>query len=309
MTGVELITGHKATNHITSDDGRAANRAIFGKGAYKLYGEYNSSPTGNACGITVQSYSGGKYSIRFGVGLLYWNGMFIRITQTISQSLVTSEEGMKVYLHYTRDAQTAVEEVEIIFSTTEYTSTPDFDFDNTTEAYLLVCSFANTDGTGKTEYLPIFEDIVGKKKKMNTFSTSQNPQMYELTASYTNLTNAASGSEADATTDVALKDKPTNFEFIEIRVAEGSGSGNFRQIFRFPSHYFKYASSGAGKRDISWTVRYGAGAKTYYFQFYYNSDEDIVSFGKLYVYDGATFAGTGSTYCVRIYGVGRVAND
>ena len=304
---VELITGHQATNHITADDGRTTNRAIFGKKPCRLAGEYNSTVyDGTAVNskvglMTATQFTGPKYRGEVDVGLIYWNGMFIRITSKVYQSpQVSSEEGVRVYLHYTR-SEAGVESVEVLFTTAEYTSSDVFDFDNTSEAYLLYGTFDNAAGTNKTYYLPIVNDMMGRKKAINQFAVGNDVvKLGEVT-----LVNASTYNDSGTQT-FALSETPENFEFIELRLGINNTQG--RVIMRVPSHYFKYHNNGMvdGLDRVEWQRHILNKIRSWQFAFYYNAAGDVATAGKMTRFENGEFSAETTSYYLRVYGVGRI---
>lgn len=134
---IELITGHGESNHISSNDFRAFNRANFGQGRYILRDENNLD-------IKVSAITG---EIVIASGSCMWSGMHIRIAaaETLGYIVPTASQTVGVYFHYIKNTETLVESVELVVFVG---STPEpivnFLGDATTEAYTLFYSFTAT---------------------------------------------------------------------------------------------------------------------------------------------------------------------
>lgn len=131
---IELITGHGSDNHISSNDFRAFNRANFGQGRYILKDENNMK-------VTVSAATG---NISIASGSCMWSGMHIRLASAESLTYVvpTTSQTVGIYLHYTKNADTLVESVELkAFIGSAPSPIVDTLSDNTTEAYTLLYSF------------------------------------------------------------------------------------------------------------------------------------------------------------------------
>lgn len=131
---IELITGHGSDNHISSNDFRAFNRANFGQGRYILKDENNMA-------VTVSAATG---DISIASGSCMWSGMHIRLASAESLTYVvpTTSQTVGIYLHYTKNADTLVEAVEVkAFIGSVPSPIVDTLSDNTTEAYTLLYSF------------------------------------------------------------------------------------------------------------------------------------------------------------------------
>lgn len=134
---VELITGKAAEAHISSNDDRAFHRANFGQGKYIFQDADNMS-------IAVTATSG---TITISAGSCLWSGMHIRVSEpeTLNYVVPAASQTVRVYLHYTKDAETLDEDVEFVVSIdNELTPLIDNLSDNTLEAYTLFCSFTAT---------------------------------------------------------------------------------------------------------------------------------------------------------------------
>lgn len=134
---VELITGKSAEAHISSNDDRAFHRANFGQGKYIFQDADNM-------GVAVTAASG---TITISTGSCLWSGMHIRVLKPESLNYVVpaASQIVRVYLHYTKDAETLDEAVEFVVTIdTELAPAIDSLSDNTLEAYTLFCSFTAT---------------------------------------------------------------------------------------------------------------------------------------------------------------------
>jgi uncharacterized alkaline shock family protein YloU len=132
---VELITGVGTSDHISSNDFRAFNRANFGQGRYILKDAENME-------INVSPSTG---VITISEGSCMWSGMHIRLSsaEQIRYTVPSAAQTIYVYLHYTKDVSTGVESVDFeVKQGIKLTSTIDNLNDNTVEAYTLFCSFA-----------------------------------------------------------------------------------------------------------------------------------------------------------------------
>lgn len=134
---IELITGHGSDNHISSNDFRAFNRANFGQGRYILKDENNMT-------VTVSAATG---DISIASGSCMWSGMHIRLAsaERLTYVVPTTSQTVGIYLHYTKNADTLVEAVELkAFIGSAPSPIVDTLSDNTTEAYTLFYSFSAT---------------------------------------------------------------------------------------------------------------------------------------------------------------------
>ena len=130
---IELITGMAGEPHISSNDDRAFNRSIFGNGKYILSDD-------NKAKVTVTPTAG---VITIDSGSLLWSGMHIRITELeqLNYALSASAQTVNVYLHYTKDPETLIEDVSfVVVANGEKTTTDELE-DNTRDAYTLFYSF------------------------------------------------------------------------------------------------------------------------------------------------------------------------
>lgn len=131
---VELITGVGASDHISSNDFRAFNRANFGQGRYILNDADNME-------VNVSAPAG---IISISEGSCMWSGMHIRLSsaEQIRYTVPSAAQAIYVYLHYTKDASTGVESVDFeVKQGIKLSSTIDNLGDNTVDAYTLFCSF------------------------------------------------------------------------------------------------------------------------------------------------------------------------
>lgn len=158
---IELITGHGESNHISSFDMRASNRATFGKGKYILNDAEN---------MAVEIDTSAK-SIKIKSGSCVWSGMHIRIETSDTVSFVSpaTSDTVYVWLHYTRSAVNLVEDVEFISTTTNKVDTSliyDELPDDVTDAYTLFYSFTfNPEGSLASNNKYDFVSVLG----MNDF--------------------------------------------------------------------------------------------------------------------------------------------
>ena len=294
---INLITGHYGTDHITANDARATNRAIFGINPFRATYNYNSTGGGFTLGKT--SVTGG-YKMYINNGLLYWNGMFIRITTSDYSEIVESCEGYNVYLHYTKSS--TVEYIEIVYTTGTYTNKPTFS-DDTSGAYLKIGTFNNADGSSITNDIPVAVDFPDKVKMMNaTAIGSSNTEAVLLLQK--SLSNASSKTDTEATSS-SLSEKFTNFEYVEIKIAGATGY----KYFRFPSRWVAEQTSSSGW--IEWAKWHQSDDEIYHFavQVYPSSSANAaLSIGKLVRFANNTFSAETTTRTMYVYGVGRINN-
>ena len=148
---IELITGVGADNHISSNDFRAFNRANFGQGKYIL----------NDAEKMYWFVMASAGEIHINTGSLLWSGMHIRNASNIVLKYIapSTSTTVYVYLHYTKNTDTLVENVAFEVSVGK-TLTPVVDSlnDNTIEAYTLFCSFTATSSSA-TNYVYGFQSI------------------------------------------------------------------------------------------------------------------------------------------------------
>lgn len=184
MANLELITGHGESDHISSFDMRASNRATFGKGKYILTDAENMNIT-----IVVTDKI-----LSISPGSCMWSGMHIRNEGVISVPFVSpaSTDFVYFWLHYTRDASSLVESVEIV-STTSNTVSADLIYDelpdDVTDAYTLFCSFTfNPNGNVPTNIKSEFALIQGMNdffaestQKLNAQAADNAQKLNELT--------------------------------------------------------------------------------------------------------------------------------
>lgn len=163
---VELITGTGADNHISSNDFRAFNRSVFGQGNYILKDAKNMK-------VTVSPLTG---NITIAEGSCLWSGMHIRVPtqENLSYVVPVSEVFVCVYLHYTKDINSGVENVEFVVSVGEELS-PQIDTleDNTIEAYTLFYDFlasssAVRNGTDRFVLLESHEELKSRAERMHS---------------------------------------------------------------------------------------------------------------------------------------------
>lgn len=162
---VELITGVGASDHISSNDFRAFNRANFGQGRYILNDADNME-------VNVSAPAG---IISISEGSCMWSGMHIRLSsaEQIRYTVPSSAQMIYVYLHYTKDASTGVESVDFeVKQGIKLSSTTDNLDDNTLDAYTLFCSFAAYP-TSASDITVFFKTIKSHEELENAVATSQ----------------------------------------------------------------------------------------------------------------------------------------
>lgn len=134
---IELITGVGETDHISSNDFRAFNRANFGQGRYIL-------KDADDMAVNISAATG---TISVSEGSCLWSGMHIRNAsqERLTYVVPTTSQKVYVYLHYKKNAINSVETVEFVVSVGN-TLSPIVNnlSDNTVEAYTLFCSFDAT---------------------------------------------------------------------------------------------------------------------------------------------------------------------
>ena len=207
MANLELITGHGESDHISSFDIRASNRATFGKGKYILTDDNNMATTISAVEKTLS----------ISAGSCVWSGMHIRTEKTINIPFVSPASTDYVYfwLHYVRDTSTLVESVEIV-STTSNKVDADLIFDelpdDVTEAYTLFYSFTfnpngNIPNNLKNEFVLIkgmndfFEETT---QKLNAQAAENAQQLQKLSTDINNTIAEFEDNMLNAVYDVTL---------------------------------------------------------------------------------------------------------
>lgn len=193
MANLELITGHGESDHISSFDMRASNRATFGKGKYILTDAENMNTT-----VVVSDKM-----LSISPGSCLWSGMHIRNEGVINVPFVSpaSTDSVYFWLHYTRDVSTLVERVEIV-STTSSTMSADLIYnelpDGVTEAYTLFYSFTfNPNGNVVTNTKKEFTLIKGMNDFFVESTEKLNTQAAENAQKLNELSNEFNGIIAD----------------------------------------------------------------------------------------------------------------
>lgn len=339
MANLELITGHGESDHISSFDIRASNRATFGKGKYILTDDNNMATTISAVEKTLS----------ISAGSCVWSGMHIRTEKTINIPFVSPASTDYVYfwLHYVRDASTLVESVEIV-STTSNKVNADLIFDelpdDVTEAYTLFYSFTfnpngNIPNNLKNEFVLIkgmndfFEETT---QKLNAQAAENAQQLQKLSTDVNNLIYGFEGripsialdgfknpvllGFADYTTNssekaISLSESASNFALIQIRIY--SSTTRYNTIFISPSnssniyHEFSYVKVTESSFDL---VCYSGSIRTYddanshiarvSLAAYYYDREGISGLASGNGFGVGTF---GASRKIEIYGIGRAA--
>ena len=161
-----LITGHGETEHITSFDARAYNRATFGDGKYILQDEDNLKTQVSALTGTIQ----------ISKGSCLWSGMHIRVEEegSISYTSPASTNYVYVWLHYVRNPENLVESVEFVTTTGTKPETSlivDNLNEDMTEAYTLFCSF--THDTSSNSIIGLTSDFSARQPLDDTAKAMQ----------------------------------------------------------------------------------------------------------------------------------------
>lgn len=270
-SNVELITGHGESDHISSFDMRAANRAIFGKGKYIF-----SDAENMATGISVNDLN---FIIKSGSCM--WSGMHIRIEGSKNVSFVSpaTTDNVYIWLHYTRDASSLVESVEFVATTSnKANSTLIYDElpDDVAEAYTLFYSFAfnpntNTVSSLKSEFtvVPGMNDFhTETTQKLNAQAAENAQQLMNLSNEVNEMINGFEGEIPaialdgfknpiklgfkDATLSgetvyISLSEQPKNFSLILLKIY--ASSFYYIPVYINPSHgerqKFSYADNGS----------------------------------------------------------------
>lgn len=243
---VELITGTGADNHISSNDFRAFNRSVFGQGNYILKDAKNMK-------VTVSPLTG---NITIAEGSCLWSGMHIRVPtqENLSYVVPVSEVFVCVYLHYTKDINSGVENVEFVVSVGEELS-PQIDTleDNTIEAYTLFYDFlaspsAVRNGTDRFVLLESHEELKSRAERMHSETvlfegSAALYSSFSLSESYKNFYELIfycgaieTGTYVKTTARVLTSDipeSPNSFGLPAMAVAKWSNSNDT---------YFKFAS-------------------------------------------------------------------
>ena len=205
MANLELITGHGESDHISSFDMRASNRATFGKGKYILTDADNMAITVNAVEKTVTIKSGS----------CMWSGMHIRNERELNVQFVAPATTNSVYLwlHYTCNPSSLVENVEVVSTTSTmvesnliYSELPD----DVTDAYVLFYSFSfnpnsNVFSELKTDFVVVrgmndyFEEST---QKLNAQAAENAQQLQKLSSDVENKLSSFETNMLDAVYDV-----------------------------------------------------------------------------------------------------------
>ena len=297
---INLITGHYGTDHITSLDARAMNRSIFGKNPFRAYSEYNTSTATNSCILSASATTGG-YTMTLGIGTIYWNGMFIRLTSGETSETVASCEGYKVYLHYSRSGST--EYIEVLFTQASYTEQRAF-ADTASSAYLKIGEFTNASGTMYSYDIPIMPDLITRATEMNAKSAGATGQSQTKLLCQQMFANASSLND-ESMTQIALDEKITNFEQVDIQVK--IGNSYFKK--RVPTIHLEY-NSNSNTNDVVFTKWNRNVNEIDYFTFrcYHSNNGATFNIGKLFKFVNNSFTAETAQANIYIYGIGRIAN-
>lgn len=331
---VDLITGHGETDHITSFDARAENRALFGGGKYILdnadtqYLNYAIEPS--LAKITITP------------GSLMWSGMHIRVEEEKSTSYATpaTTGEVKVWLHYMRDAETFVESVEFV-TTTGADPASDLIQDNltdeATEAYTLFCSFIHDPDTVTTTSLNtaflhregLDPSIRRQNTKISSMSATINQFVQEVDGKVTEfeqtMPNSVLTSLGQVKTEIGygridqdfnLSEPVGNFAFILMEVGISIAAGAEKHITEtrlYPSWYLTAVQTGG-------TIEYNLASCTenYRYAVSFGWFSDINGFNgnkfnasniyaKKYPNSGTPTDLDQSRIYVRLYGIGRIS--
>lgn len=199
---IELITGVGETNHVSSNDFRAFNRAIFGQQRYILKDADNMD-------VVVSAVTG---DISIATGSCVWSGMHIRIAsvENLKYIVPVSTQRINIYLHYTKSIETFVESVEfVVLQGSEATPIANELDDDTIEAYTLFYSFDAT-STAISNINKAFDSVI-----------SQSDIVDEVNKSIANATATTVLFEGEAGTGstIDLSESFKNFKELEIAFA------------------------------------------------------------------------------------------
>ena len=199
---IELITGVGETNHVSSNDFRAFNRAIFGQQRYILKDADNMD-------VVVSAVTG---DISIATGSCVWSGMHIRIAsiENLKYIVPVSTQRINVYLHYTKSTETFVESVEfVVLQGSEASPIVNELDDDTIEAYTLFYSFDAT-STAISNINKAFDSVV-----------SQSDIVDEVNKSIANATatTVLFEGEAGVGSTIDLSESFKNFKELEIAFA------------------------------------------------------------------------------------------
>lgn len=277
---IELITGHGADNHISSNDFRAFNRANFGQGRYILNDENNMV-------VSVSAVTG---SISIASGSCMWSGMHIRLAspETLTYIVPATTQTVGIYLHYTKDVDTLIETVELkAFIGSVPSPIVDDLSDNTSEAYTLFYSFTAS-ATDATNAKYVFKNIKSNDDIENLISD---------TNSETILFSGRSG----VNSTIILTESIRNFREVEFISESGSTRIATREIPKIGDD-LDVVTSG----PKYWNGYISPAFPT--FRFVIISDAEI----KCIKADAFALAGTsvqfyGSEVLTKIIGIGRIS--
>lgn len=199
---IELITGVGETNHVSSNDFRAFNRAIFGQQRYILKDADNMD-------VVVSAVTG---DISIATGSCVWSGMHIRIAsvENLKYIVPVSTQRINIYLHYTKSIETFVESVEfVVLQGSEASPIVNELDDDTIEAYTLFYSFDAT-STAISNINKAFDSVI-----------SQSDIVDEVNKSIANATatTVLFEGEAGAGSTIDLSESFKNFKELEISFA------------------------------------------------------------------------------------------
>ena len=193
---IELITGVGETNHVSSNDFRAFNRAIFGQQRYILKDADNMD-------VVVSAVTG---DISIATGSCVWSGMHIRIAsvEKLKYIVPVSTQRINIYLHYTKSVETFVESVEfVVLQGSEATPIVNELDDDTIEAYTLFYSFDAT------------STAISNINKAFDFVMSQSDIVDEVNKSIANASETVVLFDGDIVPGtIHLSESLENFEYI-----------------------------------------------------------------------------------------------
>ena len=344
---INLITGHSGSNHISSVDARAMNRATYGNGNYRLYAENGSSTLTAGCSVGKNTQSG-TYRPNVGKGVIMWNGMFIRVDAQVNHTeYLESLNGLKIYLHYQKVSN--VESVEFVFTFDDSAFASkikaNWQFtDSQTDVYALYYTFTNATGTSgtysfamkkaatdlidelTTAFGTVNNALTTKADKTTTeaelakrFSKSElqsmfcthNTSDYRVLLGHDNVGTNTVETGSDYR-NISLSEPITNFAFVEVRIGNVGNDSDYK--FIVPSAYLAgnsnsaYGGSASSKRICWEECGYQVIWRNYTYMYSYSKTMRV---GFINLYNGGgTFLnsfGSRSTYFY-IFGVGRVAS-
>lgn len=333
MANLELITGHGESDHISSFDMRASNRATFGKGKYILTDAENMKTT-----IVVTDKM-----LVIAPGSCMWSGMHVRNERELNVPFVSPASTDYVYfwLHYTRDASNLVESVEIV-STTSNKVSADLIYDelpdDVTDAYTLFYSFTfNPNGNIPTNLKNEFTVVKGMNNYFEESSQKLNAQAAENAQQLQKLTdevnNTIKGFEGNIPA-IALASFVNPVELGYMESAKTDGTGHYialsEDMFNFAIIAMNVDTSSTRGRTFFFLAKELTNQKYLHFDFFKDSlyhYEGYISrhtFSKIYWNCKGTYynktsitglaSGSGfdygsytSTFRVTFYGIGRVA--